>query len=67
MTRGEGGALILCRHDFYLKMKTAYPASGARFYLNELQCLHAEVFYSIEGTEDRQLKIWQNLNKSRAY
>ena len=53
---------MVCRHDFYLKMKMAYPASGARFYCTELQCLHLELLCSIEGTEDKPLEIWQNSN-----
>jgi hypothetical protein len=35
-----GEALMVCRHYCYLKMKMAYPASGARFYWTDLHSLH---------------------------
>ena len=53
---------MVSRHDTYLKMKMSYPASGATFYRTEVQCLHPKVLQRIEGIEDKQLKIWQNLN-----
>jgi len=48
-------------------MKMAYPASGARFYCTELQCLRPVLLYSFEGTEDKPLEIWQNSNTWELY
>jgi len=48
---------MVCRHDTYLKMKMAYPASGATFYRTELQCLHPKLLQSIERIEDKQLLL----------
>jgi hypothetical protein len=59
LNKWPGGALMVCRHDFYLKMKMAYPASGAKFYWTELKCLQylGMTVVNINGSNEYKMLV----------